>query len=117
MTKARMIESADGKKPDAKPAAKAAAAKARLHLRGIRSEQAADGSIVHHHTYADSHDAKFPHPERMNMATSGSPEEAGQHVAEMFGQNGMAPDAAAGQGDAAGAAPAQSTPAQDTPQE
>jgi hypothetical protein len=62
--------------------------KKKLHLREIRSEQAHDGSIVHHHTYADHKEAPFSHPERKNMATSSSPEEAGQHVAEQFAQNG-----------------------------
>ncbi len=88
MTKVKADETADGTshKPAAKPAKPAGK---RLHLLEIRSRQAEDGSIVHHHTYADSKDAKFPHPERQAAATSSSPEEAGQHIAEMFGQNGM----------------------------
>lgn len=60
--------------------------KKRLHLHEIRSTQAHDGSIVHHHTYAD-HKGALPHPERGPMATSATPEEAGQHVAEQFGMN------------------------------
>jgi hypothetical protein len=70
------------------------------HLHEIRSTQAADGSIIHHHSYKESADAMHTMPERGPMATSASPEEAGQHVAEQFGQNGMsaAPDPAAGQG-------------------
>jgi hypothetical protein len=110
MTKAKMNENADGKPAAAKPA-KAAAAKARLHLRSVRSEQAADGSIVHHHTYADTKDARYPHPERMNMATSTSPEEAGQHVTEMFGQNGQGePDGDEGAQPAPAAQPQSAAP-------
>jgi hypothetical protein len=62
-------------------------AKKKLHLHEIRSTQAHDGSIVHHHTYKESKDAPFAHPERGPVATSSSPEEAGQHVAEQFGMN------------------------------
>lgn len=59
----------------------------RLHLHEIRSTQAHDGSIVHHHVYKDHKDAPHTHPERGPMATSSTPEEAGQHVAEQFGMN------------------------------
>lgn len=59
----------------------------RKHLHEIRSTQAHDGSIVHHHTFKDSQDSPFTHPERGPMATSATPEEAGQHVAEQFGMN------------------------------
>lgn len=82
----------------------------KLHLRGIHTEQARDGSLVHHHTYADSKDADYSHPERRNMATSATPEEAGQHVAEQFAQNSQQqepedPAAGAGPEEAAGGAP------------
>jgi hypothetical protein len=106
-----------GEGNESKPEPKKAAAK-KLHLKEIRSVQADDGSIVHHHTYADHKDAKFAHPERGPMATSTSPEDAGQHVAEQFGMNGMSagvneeaePAAAAGAAPAAQAAPAQAPP-------
>jgi hypothetical protein len=61
--------------------------KKRLHLHEVRSTQAHDGSIVHHHVYKDSQDSDETMPERGPMATSSSPEEAGQHVAEQFGMN------------------------------
>src|SRR4051794_34016406 len=100
MTKARVEgEGASPSKPGKVTQGKAP----RLHLRSVRSEQAADGSIVHHHTYADSKEARFPHPERQNMATSATAEEAGQHVSDMFSQNGMsggAQEAGQGAGDA-----------------
>jgi len=112
MTKAKMNENADGKPEAKKPAAK------KLHLREIRSVQAKDGSIVHHHTYADHADAPYSHPERGPMATSSSPEEAGQHIAEQFGMNGMAPqEAGAGAGAAAGDAAQAAQPAAGAPPE
>jgi hypothetical protein len=102
-------------KEEPKPKAGAAkGGKKKLHLDEIRTKQAKDGSYVHHHTYKDSKDAPFSHPERENMATSATPEEAGQHVAEQFGQNGGGqgaeePEEAEGgapeAGGAAGAAP------------
>lgn len=76
------------KEEQKKPAEKEGGGKKkRQHLHEIRSTQAHDGSIVHHHTYKDHKDSPFSNPERGPMATSSSPEEAGQHVAEMFGQN------------------------------
>lgn len=57
------------------------------HLHEIRSTQARDGSIVHHATYKESADSPHTMPERGPMATSATPEEAGQHVAEQFGMN------------------------------
>jgi hypothetical protein len=60
--------------------------KKRLHLHEIRSTQARDGSIVHHHVFKENADAD-PMPERGPMATSSSPEEAGQHVQEQFAMN------------------------------
>ena len=68
---------------------KGGAKKPKHHLHEIRSTQARDGSIVHHHTYKKHADEDFAMPERGPMATSSSPEEAGQHVTEMFGQNQM----------------------------
>jgi hypothetical protein len=92
-----------------KPEKKGEGGKKKLHLHEIRSTQAHDGSIVHHHTYKEHADAPFSQPERGPMATSADPEEAGQHVAEQFGMNqaaaqpsaepapeGGAPDPAAG---------------------
>lgn len=101
----------------AEPAKTAKKPAAKLHLHGIRSEQAADGSIVHHHTYKDHKDAKYTHPERGPMATSGTADEAGQHVAEQFGMNGMSPqqpDDEGAEGEAA-AAPAAAAPAAAAP--
>jgi len=47
----------------------------------------------------------------MNMATSTSPEEAGQHVAEMFGQNGQGePDGDEGAQPAPAAQPQSAAP-------
>ena len=74
-------EKKDGEKSEGK------GKKKRLHLHEIRSTQAHDGSIVHHHTYKDHKDALFAHPERGPVATSQNPEEAGQHVEEQFGMN------------------------------
>ena len=93
--------------------------KPKKHLHSIRTEQAEDGSFVHHHTYKAKKEDAHTEPERQNVATSDNPEEAGQHVAEQFAMNqgqqgepeeggeapeqgGGAPDAGAG----AGAAPA-----------
>jgi hypothetical protein len=62
----------------------------RKHLKGIYTEQAHDGTLVHHHTYQrDRNDPNTIEPQRGPMATSSSPEEAGQHVAEQFGMNDM----------------------------
>lgn len=73
------------------------------HLHEIRSTQADDGSIVHHHTYKESADAPHTMPERGPMATSPTPDDAGQHVAEQFGMNQMGGGAPApGQGEEGG---------------
>jgi hypothetical protein len=61
--------------------------KRRLHLHEIRSTQARDGSIVHHHTYKESKESPDTLPERGPAATSASPDEAGQHVQEQFAMN------------------------------
>lgn len=63
--------------------------KKRLHLHEIRTTQAHDGSLVHHHTYKEHPDSHMAMPEREAMATSETPDEAGQHVAEQFGMNQM----------------------------
>lgn len=78
----------------------------KLHLHSIRTERAADGSLVHHHTYKESPDAHYAMPERGPMATSATPEEAGQHVADQFGMSGggAEPDGDEGQGQAQPAA-------------
>lgn len=62
----------------------------RKHLHEIRTTQAHDGTYVHHHTYKSRAEDSMPEPERQNMATSESPEEAGSHVTEQFGMNQMA---------------------------
>jgi len=72
------------------PKSKPKAGGKKQHLHEIRSTQSHDGSIVHHHTYKEHVDHPHTLPERGPMATSASPEEAGQHVSEMFGQNAMA---------------------------
>ena len=64
------------KKSDKKPK--------RKHLRQIRSEYADDGSVVHHHTYMGADGQR--EPER-TVGTSQDADEAGQHVADNFGQN------------------------------
>jgi hypothetical protein len=76
-------------KPAAEKEKESKGGKKRLHLHEIRSTQAHDGSIVHHATYKEHKDHPFTMPERGPMATSSTPEEAGQHVAEQFGQNAM----------------------------
>lgn len=81
---------ANEKKEEAKPEGErkeGGSKKKRLHLHEIRSTQARDGSIVHHHTYKEHPDHPFTQPERGPMATSASPEEAGQHVQEQFAMN------------------------------
>lgn len=67
----------DGKKPE------------RKHLHEIRTQAAHDGTYVHHHTYKGKESDHHAEPERMNVATSNSPEEAGQHVAEQMAMNGQ----------------------------
>lgn len=57
------------------------------HLHEIRTQAADDGAYVHHHTYKGSKEDAHTEPERMNVATSGSPEEAGNHIADSFAQN------------------------------
>jgi len=61
----------------------------RKHLVEIRTEEAEDGTYVHHHTYADKRGG-HREPERRNVATSKTPDEAGEHSAEQFGMNGPA---------------------------
>lgn len=60
---------------------------AKKHLHSIHTEQAEDGSYVHHHTYKAKKSDAHTEPTRMNAATSQSPDEAGQHVAEQFAMN------------------------------
>jgi len=79
------------------------------HLHEIRTTEADDGSIVHHHTYKAKKSDHHTEPERTNAATSQTPEEAGQHVEEQFAQNqsqqGAEPDEG-GETGAEGGAPA-----------
>lgn len=85
-------EAGDAMAEKAKPKGK------KHHLHEIRSTQAEDGSVVHHHTYKEHADSPHTMPERGPMATSSTPEEAGQHVQDMFSQNqgggGQAPEGA-----------------------
>jgi hypothetical protein len=92
-------------KPKREEEGKKPAGKKRLHLHEIRSTQARDGSIVHHHTYQNSADDHMTMPERGPMATSSSPEDAGQHVAEQFGMNQMGGGGGAPEDPAAAAGP------------
>jgi hypothetical protein len=81
------------------------------HLHEIRSRQAEDGTIVHHHTYKANKEDHHTEPERENVATSGDAEEAGQHVADQFAQNaGAQPAADPGATDPAAAAEAGAQP-------
>jgi hypothetical protein len=59
----------------------------RKHLHEIRTQAAHDGTYVHHHTYKAKESDHHTEPERQNVATSNSPEEAGQHVAEQMAMN------------------------------
>lgn len=77
--------------------------KKRKRLVEIRSRQADDGTIVHHHTY-EKHDGG-EEAERQNVATSQSPEEAGEHTQEQFGMNPPAADPGAPDPAGGGGAP------------
>lgn len=57
------------------------------HLHQIRTVEAHDGTFVHHHTYKNHRDDTHTEPERENVATSGTPEEAAQHTQEQFAMN------------------------------
>jgi hypothetical protein len=67
--------------------------KPKKHLHEIRTTEAEDGSYVHHHTYKAKKENHNTERERENVATSATPEEAGQHVAEQFGMNQQEPEA------------------------
>src|SRR5271165_2817030 len=70
--------------------------KGKKHLHQIRTVRAESGSFVHHHTYKAKAGDHMHEPERM-MATSLTPEEAGEHVTEQFGgQTGGGEEAEAG---------------------
>lgn len=105
-----MAKEEKGKKDEPK---RAEGKKKRLHLHEIRSTQAHDGSIIHHHVYKDHKDAAFSHPERGPMATSSTPEEAGQHVAEQFAMN---QGAGAGPGEPDGDEAAAGSPGEPPPE-
>jgi hypothetical protein len=79
-------------------------AKPKKHLHAIRTEQAEDGTFVHHHTYKTKKENRNSERERENVATSATPEEAGQHVAEQFGMNQQEPEAEPGEDEGAPAA-------------
>ncbi len=78
---------------------------AKKHLHSIHTEEAHDGTYVHHHTYKAKKEDHHTEPTRMNAATSQNPEEAGQHVAEQFAQNQSQQEPA--QGDEGGEAGAE----------
>jgi hypothetical protein len=79
--------------------------KPKKHLHQIRSVQAEDGTVVHHHTYKAKREDHHTEPERENVATSATPEEAGQHVAEQMGMNEGGGGEQEPDGDEGGAAP------------
>ena len=60
----------------------------RKRLLEHRITHADDGTAVHHHTY-QGHDGRRE-PERQHVATTTTPEETGQHVADMMAQNEQA---------------------------
>jgi hypothetical protein len=66
---------------------KEGAGKKRLHLHRIVTEEAGDGTYVHHDTYKTHKHDVHEMPERRNAATSQNAEEAGQRVSEQFGMN------------------------------
>jgi hypothetical protein len=72
-----------------KKAAEKGGEKKRKHLHRHTIEQAEDGSFVHHETYKPHKGATETEPERRNVATSQTPEEAGQFAADRFAQNDM----------------------------
>lgn len=78
---------------------------AKKHLHSIYTEEAHDGTYVHHHTYKAKKEDHQSEPTRMNAATSQTPEEAGQHVEEQFAQNQSQQEPA--QGDEGGEAGAE----------
>ncbi len=90
-------------------------AKPKKHLHEIRTTQAHDGTYVHHHTYKSKKENHNAERERENVATSATPEEAGEHVAEQFGMNQQEPEAEPQEGEGEGeepeAAPAAGAPA------
>jgi hypothetical protein len=101
------------KEKEEKPAGDKKAPKKHLHR--IVTEQAEDGSLVHHATYKKSKEDPREEPERRNSATSATAEEAGQHVAEQFGMNqgaGAQPEPGAGQPDPGAGSDEEAAPAQ-----
>lgn len=83
------------KEKEEKESGKSGAKPKRMHLKRIVTEEAEDGTHVHHHTYMkDKHKPETEQPERRNSATSQNAEEAGQHVAEQFGMNQQQPGGA-----------------------
>jgi hypothetical protein len=77
-----------GREPMADKAEKKDKKSKRKHLHQIRSVYAHDGSVVHHHTYKSDSSDDHTEPERV-AASSQNADEAGQHVADNFGQNEM----------------------------
>ena len=71
----------------------------RMHLHEIRSVQAHDGSIVHHHYYKAKKEDPHISMVKENAATSDGPPDAGAHVEDQFAMNQM------GQGEPQGGAP------------
>lgn len=88
---------------ETKPAEEKGKPKKRMHLHAIRSVQAHDGTIVHHHEYKHHPEDQGLAAVHENAATSQTPEDAGAHVQDQFSQNGMG-GAPGGEEEAAGGA-------------
>ena len=81
------------------------------HLHSIRTEAVVDHKgkttgYISHHTYKAKKEDHHTEPERENVATSATPEEAGEHVAEQMGMNGQGggePEEEAAEGEQGGA--------------
>lgn len=88
---------------------------AKKHLHKIVTERITDAKgkhqgFVHHHVYKDAHDSPYEEPGRP-MGTSGTPEEAGEHVNEQFAGAGAGGGEEEGEGEGGAASPQQETPA------
>ena len=73
-------------KPAAEGKSEGGGKKRKLHLHEVRSTQAHDGSIVHHHTYKEHKDAPSRCRNAGQLPASATPEEAG-HCRRTICQN------------------------------
>jgi hypothetical protein len=89
---AKEEKSGEGKKP-------------KKHLHEIRTTAAEDGTYVHHHTYKAKKEDAHAEPERQNVATSTTADEAGQHVGDQMAMNEQGGGAEEEPGAGAGGAP------------